>query len=81
MPRCCALLHLMASASPHCRLGVVAEQLRGGTLRRVLTAWEPPASTIYALYPGSKLISMKVRAFVDHLARRVGRTPYWEDGL
>jgi DNA-binding transcriptional LysR family regulator len=60
---------------------VVAEQLRGGTLRRVLTAWEPPVSTIYAVYPGNRLMSMKVRAFVDHLARRFGRTPYWDHGL
>jgi DNA-binding transcriptional LysR family regulator len=59
----------------------VAEQLRAGALRRVLEAWEPPSSTIYAVSPGTRLISMKVRAFVDHLARCFGRTPYWEDGL
>ena len=59
----------------------VAEPLRSGALRRVLGAWEPPASTIYAVYPGNRLISMKVRAFVDHLARCFGRKPYWEDGL
>lgn len=57
------------------------EALRSGTLRRVLKAWELPASTIYAVYPGNRLMSMKVRAFVDHLARRFGRKPYWEDGL
>ena len=50
-------------------------------LRRVLAAWEPPVSAIYAVYPGNRLMSMKVRAFVDHLARRFGQTPYWEDGL
>jgi DNA-binding transcriptional LysR family regulator len=59
----------------------VAEPLRTGTLRRVLDAWEPPASTIYAVYPGNRLMSMKVRAFVDHLARCIGRTPYWDEGL
>jgi DNA-binding transcriptional LysR family regulator len=59
----------------------VAEQLRRGMLQRVLTAWEVPVSTIYAVYPGNRLMSMKVRAFVDHLARCFGRTPYWEDGL
>lgn len=58
-----------------------AEPLRTGALRRVLEAWEPPASTIYAVYPGNRLMSMKVRAFVDHLARCFGRTPYWDDGL
>ena len=59
----------------------VAEPLRSGALRRVLDAWEPPASTIYAVYPGKRLMSMKVRAFVDHLARCIGRTPYWDEGL
>jgi DNA-binding transcriptional LysR family regulator len=59
----------------------VAELLRAGALRRVLDAWEPPSSTIYAVYPGNRLMSMKVRAFVDHLARCFGRTPYWDGGL
>jgi DNA-binding transcriptional LysR family regulator len=59
----------------------VADALRAGTLRRVLAAWEPPASAIYAVYPGNRLMSMKVRAFVDHLARCFGRTPYWDEGL
>jgi DNA-binding transcriptional LysR family regulator len=58
-----------------------AESLRRGALRRVLAAWEPPASTIYAVYPGKRLMSAKVRAFVDHLARRFGRIPYWDKGL
>ena len=59
----------------------VSEPLRTGVLRRVLEAWEPPASTIYAVYPGNRLMSMKVRAFVDHLARHFGRTPYWDAAL
>ena len=59
----------------------VAEPLRAGALRRVLDDWEPPASTIYAGYPGNRLMSMKVRAFVDHLVRCFGRTPYWDHGL
>jgi DNA-binding transcriptional LysR family regulator len=59
----------------------VAEPLRAGALRRVLDVWEPPASTIYAVYPGNRLMSMKVRAFVDHLVRCFGRTPYWDNGL
>jgi DNA-binding transcriptional LysR family regulator len=59
----------------------VAEPLRTGALQRVLDRWEPPASTIYAVYPGNRLMSMKVRAFVDHLVRCFGRPPYWDDGL
>ncbi|WP_287119665.1 LysR substrate-binding domain-containing protein [Mesorhizobium sp.] len=59
----------------------VAEPLRTGALRRVLDAWEPRASTIYAVYPSNRLMSMKVRAFVDHLARCIGRAPYWDEGI
>ena len=59
----------------------VTEQLRSGMLQRVLIDGEAPVSTIYAVYPGNRLMSMKVRAVVDHLARCFGRTPYWEHGL
>lgn len=59
----------------------VAEELRGGALVRVLPAWAPPASVIHAVYPGNRRMSAKVRAFVDHLLRHIGRTPYWERGL
>jgi DNA-binding transcriptional LysR family regulator len=59
----------------------VAEDLRAGALRRVLADWEPPPSAVYAAYPGKRLMSAKVKAFVDHLAQRFGRTPYWERGL
>jgi DNA-binding transcriptional LysR family regulator len=59
----------------------VAEELRSGRLRRVLVDWKGPVSTIYAVYPGNRLMSMKVRAFVSHLTRHFGRTPYWENGI
>jgi DNA-binding transcriptional LysR family regulator len=59
----------------------ISEPLRRGALRRVLEGWEPPASTIYAAYPDNRLRSMKVRAFVDHLAGSFGRRPYWDEGL
>lgn len=57
------------------------DELRSGKLQRVLTAWEAPVSTIYAVYPGNRLMSVKVRKFVDHLAKCVGRKPYWDAGL
>ena len=56
----------------------VGDELAKGRLKRVLPAWEPPASSIYAVYPGNRLMTAKVRAFVDHLARRFGPTPYWD---
>jgi DNA-binding transcriptional LysR family regulator len=57
---------------------VAADDLRTGAIAQILPRWEPPASTIYAVYPGNRLMSAKVRAFVDHLARRFGKEPYWD---
>jgi DNA-binding transcriptional LysR family regulator len=59
----------------------VADDLRRGTLRAVLPGWAPPASIIHAVYPDNRRMSAKVRAFVDHLARHIGRAPYWEHDL
>lgn len=59
----------------------IAEDLRSGALVQVLSAWTPPASLIHAVYPGHRRMSAKVRAFVDHLARHIGRTPYWDRNL
>jgi DNA-binding transcriptional LysR family regulator len=46
----------------------------GAACYRHCTRIEP--SAVYAVYPSNRLMSAKVRAFVDHLARRIGRTPY-----
>jgi DNA-binding transcriptional LysR family regulator len=55
-----------------------AEPLRSGGLKRVLPGWELPVSAIYAVYPGNRLMSLKVRAFVNHLVRYFGKPPYWD---
>jgi DNA-binding transcriptional LysR family regulator len=59
----------------------VGDDLRSGALTRILPGCEPPPSAVYAVYPTNRLMSAKVRAFVDHLARRIGRTPYWDKGF
>jgi DNA-binding transcriptional LysR family regulator len=59
----------------------VSDDLRSGALTRLLPGCEPPPSAVYAVYPSNRLMSAKVRAFVDHLARRIGRMPYWDKGL
>ncbi|MBR1217600.1 LysR family transcriptional regulator [Bradyrhizobium sp. U87765 SZCCT0131] len=41
------------------------ESIRDGRLRTVLRAFEPPARPIHVVYPASRLLSAKVRAFVD----------------
>jgi DNA-binding transcriptional LysR family regulator len=59
----------------------IADEVRGGALVPVLPGWLPPASTIHAVYPGNRRMSAKVRSFVDHLLRHIGRQPYWDRGL
>lgn len=43
----------------------VAEHVRAGRLRVLLKAWEPEAYPIQFVYPSSRLLSVKVRAFID----------------
>ena len=43
----------------------VADHVRAGRLRVVLAGLEPPPRPIHVVYPTSRLLSAKVRAFVD----------------
>lgn len=56
-----------------------AEALRAGTLVRVLPRWGPPKVPLHALYPSTRHLSPKVRAFLDHLAETMTPGP-WEPG-
>jgi DNA-binding transcriptional LysR family regulator len=47
----------------------VAEAVQGGRLRLVLEAFEPAALPIHFVYPSSRLLSAKVRTFVDLAAQ------------
>src|ERR1700761_2909864 len=42
-----------------------AAAIKSGHLKIVLTAFEPPALPIHLVYPTSRLLSAKVRAFID----------------
>lgn len=52
--------------------------LRSGRLERVLPDYESTAIAIHAVWPASRHLTAKVRAFVDFLAERFGPIPYWE---
>jgi DNA-binding transcriptional LysR family regulator len=43
----------------------VADSVKAGRLRIVLEAFEPPSLPIHFVYPSSRLLSAKVRAFVE----------------
>lgn len=50
---------------------MVARQLREGRLAAVLPALSPPPVPVQLVYPESRLVAPKVRAFVDHAAPRL----------
>ena len=51
---------------------MVASALKEGTLKTVLDDYAPASTGLYAVYPHSKLVSTKVRAFVDYLVAAWG---------
>lgn len=58
---------------------IVSEDLRNGRLKAELTEYMETDLAIYAVYPHNRYLSAKVRAFVDFLAERFGRKPYWDE--
>ncbi|MET0100983.1 MAG: LysR family transcriptional regulator [Sedimenticola sp.] len=51
---------------------MVASAIKEGRLKTVLGDYAPATSGLYAVYPYSKLVSKKVRAFVDYLFEEWG---------
>jgi DNA-binding transcriptional LysR family regulator len=58
---------------------VVDDDLRAGRLVRVLEAYRPVEFTINAIYPHRRLVSAKVRSFLDLLAERFAAHRRWLD--
>jgi DNA-binding transcriptional LysR family regulator len=52
-----------------------------GRLTPVLTQYQWPEVTAYAVYPPTRHLSQRVRAFVDHLVERFAGVPYWDEAL
>ncbi len=57
---------------------ICARELAAGRLETVLEDAMPPPTGIYAIYPHSRHLSAKVRAFVDFLATRFGPGCDWQ---
>jgi DNA-binding transcriptional LysR family regulator len=47
----------------------VMEEVRAGGLQVVLAQHEPPAYPVQLIYPSSRLLSLKVRALIDHVVK------------
>jgi len=56
----------------------VVDDLRAGRLKPVLPHYRIAESGIWALMPQRRLVPLRVRAFVDFLAEKLGETPPWE---
>jgi DNA-binding transcriptional LysR family regulator len=57
---------------------IVSDAVAGGALEILLVGYEVASPSILAVWPPSRHVSGKVRAFVDLLAKRFGKTPYWD---
>jgi DNA-binding transcriptional LysR family regulator len=57
---------------------IASESIRRGNLVPVLTNYEWPISPAYAVYPPTRHLSYRVRAFIDFLADRFSGTPQWD---
>lgn len=56
----------------------VTDELKSGELVAVLPDYSDTETSVYAVYPHSRHLSAKVRAFVDFLRDRFGPEPYWD---
>jgi DNA-binding transcriptional LysR family regulator len=60
---------------------IVSDAVARGALEVLLAGYEVASPSILAVWPPSRHVSGKVRAFVDLLAKRFGKTPYWDKFL
>ncbi len=57
---------------------IAGAALQNGALVTVLSDYHPPALSLYALYPQTRHLSVKVRVFIDFLVERFDGRPYWD---
>lgn len=57
---------------------MVGNAVKEGKLQVVLEAFEPEPLHLYAVYPHRKLLTSKVRVFIDALDGFYGSPPYWD---
>ena len=57
---------------------IVYKEIESGKLKPILNEYKRPQIDAYAVYPPTRHLSQRVRAFVDFLAKRFEGTPYWD---
>lgn len=57
---------------------IASDAIRRGNLVPVLTEYKWPMTPAYAIYPPTRHLSVRVRAFIDFLAEKFAGTPQWD---
>ena len=57
---------------------IAGSAISNGTLVPILTDYEWPTMPAYAVYPPTRRLSSRVRAFIDFVATRFEGVPYWD---
>lgn len=60
---------------------IAGDALRAGMLRSVLNTYKAPPLTLYAIYPPTRHLAVKVRLFIDFLVARFAGVPEWDKKL
>ncbi|MBT8120187.1 MAG: LysR family transcriptional regulator [Gammaproteobacteria bacterium] len=57
---------------------IAYQEIESGALVKLLNDYIPAKIEAYAIYPQTRHLSQRVRAFVDFLVNRFAGTPYWD---
>lgn len=57
---------------------IVGDAIKQGKLSIILSEFEPEPVGLYAVYPHRKLLTPKLRAFIDFISNYYGEPPYWD---
>ncbi len=57
---------------------IAYKEIEHGNLIPILKEYKIPQISAYAIYPQTRHLSLRVRAFVDFLIQRFEGTPYWD---
>ncbi len=60
---------------------IAGDAIRSGELQVILPDFPLPELAVYAVFPGHRHVSHRVRVLVDFLAEKIGPEPYWDAAL
>jgi DNA-binding transcriptional LysR family regulator len=60
---------------------IAHEALKSGAVKPILRDWHAVEPGLFAVMPPGRIDVLKVRVFVDHLAKALGKVPCWDRDL